>query len=122
MLVFQYKFIVVAVLFRAKVIGNGTCEEILTAITNWVSSGRATITVNFNTLRASENCVVETDSADAQFPQCSPVATGEPEPAQGDIGLPVGAAAGGILVVLLILTIAIIAAIICFRKKKKSRR
>ena len=59
-----------AVLFRAKLTGSGTCEEILTAITNWVSSGRAAITVNFNTLRASQDCIVEIDSVDSQFPQC----------------------------------------------------
>lgn len=108
------------VLFRAKIKGNRICEDILTTITNLVRSGRLSITVNFITLRANQDCVVEVDSVDTQFPQCSPAITATVIPEQLSIGQSVGGAVGGILVVLLILII--ITAVICIRRKKKPKR
>ena len=87
-----------------------------------MSSGRAAITVDFNILRANEDCAVEVESVDAQFPQCSLVAPVDPQQAQGDIGLPVGAGAGGAGVILVILIVIIIIAVVCCRLKKRTKR
>lgn len=114
------------VLYRARLYGtqSDNCLELITALTSWVQSSRATLQVQNSRLRVTENCMVEIDSlqSDLDCPLPTTEAGGVKPGASVGSGTVIGAAAGVVGAILLLTVIVVIIAVAIILKKKKQKR
>ena len=114
------------VLYRARIYGTqpDNCLELITAVTNWVQSPRASLQVQNSRLQVTGNCVVEIDSlqSDLDCPLPTTEAEGVKPGASAESGTVIGAAAGVVGTILLLTVIVVIIAVAIIFKKKKQKR
>ena len=116
------------ILYRAHLYGIRTqpdnCLELLTAVTDWVQSSRASLQVQSSQLLVAGNCMVEIESlqSDLDCPLPTTAAEGVKPGASVGSGTVIGAAAGVVGAILLVTVIVIIIAVVIILKKKKQKR
>ena len=118
------------VLYRAKLIssGLGSCDEMLTAVTNWIqSSSQASLMFQSGNLLVAQNCAVEIDSfqseLDCPVPTLPTTDVGGVRTAASNNSLPVigGVAGVAVGIVIIALLVIVIAAVVIVRKKRQKR-
>ena len=114
------------VLYRARLYGTqpDDCLELITAVTNWIQSSRASLQVQNSRLQVVGNCMVEIDSlqSDLDCPLPTTEAEGVKPGASVGSGTVIGAAAGVVGAILLVTIIVVIIAVAVIVRKKKQKR
>ena len=113
------------ILYRARLYSTQSddCEELSTAVTNWVQSSQVALLVQNSRLRVAQNCMVEIDSfqSDLDCPLPTTEAGGVESRASVGSATIIGAAAGVVGGIFLLTVVVVIIAVAVILKKKRKR-